>query len=97
VERNGIVLDLRTREVANRGQRARIHRDDGVKAVAALLRVMPALLDASRLASKAFGAAGQDGQIRLKGLVDNVNPVLARARLEIKTVPKIGYSLFDLG
>jgi len=97
VERNGIVLDLQTRQIANRGQRVRIHRDDGARLVAALLRVMPALLDTSRLVSKAFGAQTADGPARLRDLVDDVNPVLRAARLEVRTVPKMGCTLFDLG
>jgi hypothetical protein len=97
VERNGIVLDLRTRQIANRGQRVRIHRDDGARLVAALLRVMPAMLDTSRLVAKAFGVLTADGPARLRDLVDDVNPVLRAARLEVRTVPKMGCTLFDLG
>jgi len=97
VTRNGVVLDLATRELRHRGKMVRVHRDDGARLVAALLRVMPALLDASRLAAKAFPKEGPaDGPQRIKLLIDDVNPVLRTAQLEIRTM-KVGSMLAVLG
>lgn len=95
VERNGIKLDLLTRELTHRGMTIRVHRDDGVKLVAALARVMPAMLDKDNLARKAFGA-GRGAEL-LTELIQDLNPVLRRAQLEVRPVGRIGNMLADLG
>lgn len=95
VRRNGIEVDLQTGTLTHRNTTVRIPKTDGVRMVAALLRVMPALLDPTRLASKTFPEA--PSQERLRDLIAFLAPVLATARLEIKAVGKVGFSLFDLG
>lgn len=96
VKRNGVTLDLLTREVIHRGKVAKIHRDDGVRLVAALATVMPALLITDRLVLKAFCRPLQDGRCRLQELITDVNPVLRLVGLEIKDVPKLGSTLAAL-
>lgn len=97
IRRNGVVLDMLTGVVLNRGKRSIVLQPDARRLVAALLNVMPALLDFDRLAKKAFGAVTPDSRDLLRGLVDDVNSSLRLAQLEIRTVPKMGNTLFDLG
>jgi hypothetical protein len=97
VRRNGVVLDLATRDLTHRGKTVKVRRDDGARMVAALIKVMPALLDQDRLAAKAFPKDNaRDGRQRIKLLIDDVNPVLRAAKLEIRTM-KVGSMLADLG
>lgn len=95
VERNGVRLDLAARTVRHRGKTAWID-DDSIRLVAALARVMPAILDGGRLASKVFGTTA-DAPIRLKALVERLNPVLGVVKLQTRPVSKMGYMLADLG
>ncbi len=96
VRRNGVEFDLQTYELKHRGKSVRVPRDDSAALVAALVRVMPSMLDFSRLA-KMIGATGVDATAQVRNVVEDVNPVLRRARLEIKTIPKMGHTLYDLG
>lgn len=95
VERNGVILDLLDRTLQHR-QASTTLTDDGVRMVAMLARVMPAFLPTDRLASKVFGAHA-DAQIRLRGLVESLNPVLRTTKLEVREISKMGYMLADLG
>jgi hypothetical protein len=96
VHRNGVVLDLKDRTVQHRGRTVTI-ASEGIKMIASLARVMPSIMDAAVLARQTFGGAVRDPKFRIKSLVDKLNPILADARLEIKTVPNMGNTLFDLG
>lgn len=96
---NGIAIDLATRHLTHRGKQVRIHRDDGVRLIVALLRVMPAALGDDRLAAKAFGkdqphAIDRTGVLRM--LITDINPVLRVARLEVRAVGRIGWMLADM-
>lgn len=79
---NGIEIDLRSRELTHRGQTVRIHRDDGVRLVAGLARVMPAMLDTSRIAKSIYGVV-PDGKQQVRLLAEDLAPVLARAKLDL--------------
>lgn len=94
VVRNGVTLDLLDRTVFHRGVTVTLS-DDGLRLVAMLARVMPAFLPTDRLADKVFGVKA-DSHIWLKGLVGFLNPILQRARLEVRAIPKMGYMLADL-
>lgn len=97
VARNGVRLELRSRTLSHRGRAILIPGLEEARLVAALLRVMPALLDHDRLASKAFPKENaRDGRARVKFLIDDVNVVLRAAKLEIRTM-KVGSMLADLG
>lgn len=97
VARNGVRLELRSRTLSHRGRAILIPGLEEARIVAALLRVMPALLDHDRLASKAFPKENaRDGRQRVKFLIDDVNVVLRAAKLEIRTM-KVGSMLADLG
>lgn len=85
---NGITLDLMTRELEHRGMKARIHRDEGVRLVAALARITPALLTEDRAATKAFGGPQRDYRQMLRSLEEDIRPILTATGLEIKFVPK---------
>lgn len=97
VERNGVRVDLDARKLTHRGRTIVIQSEEEIGVVAALTRVMPAMLDASRLVKVAFGSVGFDSPGRLHLLIAAINPVLRKACLEIKTFPKMGSMLFDLG
>jgi hypothetical protein len=96
VRRNGVTFDLQTYELTHRGHTVRVRHDDGTPLVAALARVMPAMLGFDRLA-KVIGVKGMDAPAQVRNIVEDINPVLRRARLEIKTIPKMGHTLYDLG
>jgi len=91
---NGVTIDLRDRRVLHRMSEV-VVSDDGVRMVAALARVKPALLPAETLAKKTFGKVAE-AEFNVRGLVLRLNPVLAGARLEVRTVGKMGYMLADL-
>lgn len=94
---NGVEIDLRTRELRHRG-RAVVLTDPGVRLLAALARPMPALVITGRLVPRVFpGCLPSDGPGLLRDLVERVNPLLRGALLEIKTIPKMGHALADLG
>ncbi len=93
--RNGIVVDLDAAKVAHRGGVAYL-TDDGTALVAALVKVMPSMLPYDNLAAKVFGRDA-DARLKVSRLVDRVNPLLGKARLEIKTAPKMGNVMADLG
>lgn len=92
---NEVHIDLRTRRVSHRGGQA-VLPDDGVKLLAALARVMPALLGIDQLAQKTFGSTKEAG-FKLRSLADRINPGLGRAKLEVRAIPKMGFMLADLG
>ena len=97
VRRNGVTIDLRDRTLHHRGSKLALRDDDGIRLVAALARVMPAILDPDRLAMKTFQRRLSDPADHLGQLIAKLNPQLRAARLEIRTVPKIGNTLFDMG
>ena len=78
------------------GSRAVWIGTDGTRLVTALARVRPALLGIDRLISKTFGGNVSDGAVRLKTLIENVNPRLKGIGLEIRIVHKIGCVLADV-
>lgn len=94
VEWNGIKIDLKERKVS-RGDRETVIRDDAIRLVAALARVMPAFLPDDILAKKVFGRAAA-GEL-LRDVILAANPALAAAGLEVRQVPKMGHMLADLG
>jgi hypothetical protein len=96
VNRNGVVLDLRDRRITHRGLSTKLP-DDGIRLVASLARVMPSIMDTGVLARQAFNRIVHDPKGMVRTLVDELNPTLRGVRLEIKTVPNIGHTLFDLG
>ena len=95
VARNGIQLDLETGELTNRGHNINVGCKEGMWLVAALLRVMPSMLEFSRLERSVYGRAAVDGSGTIRALADHMNGILANASLEIKVVPKMGCTLFD--
>ena len=95
ISRNGIIIDFSQSYIVNRGRGVHLS-DDVLELLAALLAVMPSLLDGKRLASKVFGSH-PDGPIFLHGLIDQTNPALASVNLEIRTVKNIGHCLADTG
>lgn len=97
VRRNGVTIDLRDRTLHHRGSKLALPDDDGIRLVAALARVMPAILDPERLAVKTFQRRVGDPTGHLAPVIARLNEQLRHARLEIKTVPKIGNTLFDMG
>src|SRR5581483_4814145 len=94
IVRNGVTLWPGGRLV-HRGAEVRLGPEEA-NFVTMLLRVMPAILGGDRIAAKVYPgrSAGQD---LLRGLLPDLQATLARARLTIKVVTKIGYTLFDLG
>lgn len=96
IRRNGITL-WPDGTLEHRGERVRLHRDDGTQLVTLLLRVMPSILGPDRVVPKVFGLNVSDAKARLSRLIEDIAPVLRAARLEIKTVQNIGNTLFDLG
>lgn len=93
----GVEIRPATQEVRHRGLSVRLGHD-ALILVTALARVMPSLADPGRLEAKVFeGHRSALDSVRLKLLIEETNPALRGARLEIKTVAKIGHSLFDLG
>ena len=96
VSRNGVVLDLRDRRITHRGLTTKLP-DEGIRLVASLARVMPSIMDPGVLARQAFGRPVHDPKSEVRMLTDRLNPLLRGVRLEIKTVPNIGNTLFDLG
>lgn len=94
VDLNGVQLDLMSRFVFHRGVGVGLP-DAGIKLIAALARVKPALLDDSAVAKKVFGRIDQTESLR--DLVAQVNPMLLGTQLEVRTVGKMGLMLADLG
>ena len=90
-----MVVDLAAMTVSHRRGIVTLD-DDGARLIGELVKVMPSLLEKTALARKLFGNDAS-GTLWLSQLVDRVNPLLVRARLEVKTIPKMGYSLYDLG
>jgi hypothetical protein len=97
IERNGVRIDLLTRELTHRARTIRVPSDDGIRLVATLARVMPALLDEARVIRSVFGSLPADGGHRLRDLVKAEAPALADVLLEVKFLAKIGVRLNDLG
>lgn len=97
VNRNGVMLDLKERKITHRGLTVLVPDDDGIRLVASLARVMPSIMDPLILSRQAFGRVIQDPKYQVKALADRLNPLIASAKLEIKTVPNMGHTLFDLG
>ena len=95
VIRNGVVVDFEELSVSHRHGTVTL-ADDGARLIGELAKVMPSLLEKNALARKLFGTDAS-GTLWLSQLVDRINPLLVRARLEVKTIPKMGYSLYDLG
>jgi hypothetical protein len=95
VRRNGVVVDLFDSVLTCRGVSVDLVGDE-MPMVAALARVMPSLLDFSHLERKAFGKITMNGPSRLRLLADQANVGLARAGLQIKTMPKMGMTLSEL-
>jgi hypothetical protein len=96
LSRNGVVLDLEDGALTHRGKTVRLGRAEWRALVAALLGVMPSILDAKRLEAKVYPRA-LDAGILLRGLIAEVNPVLRAARLDVVMVGKVGHVLRDLG
>lgn len=80
-----------------RGKAITINRKPDAQAVLALARVMPAMLDFSRVERAAYGKVDGDTPGLRSVLVERVNAVLRQVGLEIKTIPKMGHTLYDLG
>lgn len=95
VARNGIKVDLGRLKIS-KGSRSYSMDDEQTALMATLLRVMPALLPADRIAPKVFGYADTDSSYRLGVIVDRLNPSLSNIGLKIRSVPKIGFALGDL-
>lgn len=94
-EKGGVLFKFSASTIKHRGVAIAL-TEHGFKLVEALTRVLPAMLPYEVTARKVFGSA-EDARTRVDRLVNEVNPLLAPARLEIKTVPKMGNTLFDLG
>lgn len=97
IVRNGVTLDLMHRIITHRGSSVTIHDDDAVRLVACLARVMPGLLDEKRVIGTVLGNQTTDGGSTMKRIVASLEQPLAKVRLEIRTVPKIGLRLHDQG
>jgi hypothetical protein len=97
VERNGIKIDVKTGELTYRNRSLIIPHGDRLSLVTMLTRVAPAMLDHSRVIAKVLGVGTEDGHALLRDLIADVNPGLKRAGLEIRSVPKAGVTLADLG
>ncbi len=94
---NGVVLDPGTGELRHRGETIRLPRpEESVPMMQALGRVMPGMMDHLRLANVVFGKHA-DSPVWLGQLIDDVNAAMARARLRIRKIPKVGDILEDLG
>lgn len=91
VVRNGITI---AGETLTRGDAAvKIERLQAAL-LGQLLKVMPALLPFDRLAAKVY-PGNRDGADLVRHLAEGVNPLLTPVRLTVKTVPKMGLTLFD--
>lgn len=97
IVRNGVTLDLMHRIITHRGSSVTIRDDDAVRLVACLARVMPGLLDEKRVIGTVLGNQTIDGGSTMKRIVASLEQPLAKVRLEIRTVPKIGLRLHDQG
>ncbi len=97
-QRNGVVVDLGTRRVAFRGKDVYLGDESAIRLVASLCRVMPAMLDHSRLVTHAFGSAAVlNGAERLSLVIDAVNSDLRPIGLEVRRHGRMGCNLYDLG
>lgn len=90
VVRDGIVLNIARRQVVKGGSRVNLTEEE-TAAVAALMRVMPAILPSARIAAKAFGHQ-QDANYLVKALVDGLDPRLRAIGLAVREVPKMGFT-----
>lgn len=94
VARNGVAVDLTAGTVSHRGGTVLVPY--AAELVAALVRVMPELMDHRRLAVGLFGNHDLAGA-RLRDVIAEVSLPLCSIRLQIKTIKGIGHSLYDLG
>jgi hypothetical protein len=95
--RNGVTLDLMNRIVTHRGRSVVIPDDNCIRLVACLARGMPGLIDEKRALQNTLGSLPADGSLIMKRLITTLEPSLAKVRLEIRTLPKIGLRLHDQG
>lgn len=91
---SGVTVDPAKGTVEARGTTVQFDRET-VMMIAALVRVMPALLGIDRIATKVWGENTPAARYRIPELVERANPALERLRLKIRLQPKIGYSISD--
>jgi hypothetical protein len=95
--RNGVAVNPMTLEVKHGGVAVRLASINAARLVTALAAVMPSMLDFDRLARRVFQRTSDNPQFELAQLIAEDADVLRRAGLEVKIVPKMGCTLFDLG
>lgn len=93
---NGISIDATAKALSHRGREVEIPMD-GLLLVAALARGMPGWIPPEIVAKKVWKKPLPDLPGHVAQLAARTNPKIEAVRLQIKTVPKMGYMLADLG
>lgn len=91
-EKNGVRVDFAASTVRRGRLKARVSID-AARLVAFLLRVTPAFLEGDAVATKVWGRAGPDANLRLRALADEANAATAKLGMEIKQVMKTGWMI----
>lgn len=91
-EKNGVRVDFAALTV-RRGRLEAPVSIDAARLVARLLRVTPAFLEGDAVATKVWGRAGPDANLRLRALSDEANAAISKLRIEIKQVMKTGWMI----
>lgn len=89
--RDGVRLDLRRQRIVHQGNAIELSKVE-TGALAALIKVMPAILPNDHIAQKAFGEKS-DAAFRVKKLAQALEPRLAAINLKLREVPKMGFAL----
>lgn len=89
----GVTVDQKTRTVGAYGKSVQFDIDEVVKMIAALVRVMPALLPNDRISKAIWGEHRANMGYVLPGLAADANRGLEMIGLRIRNMPKAGYSI----
>lgn len=92
VEKSGVRVDFASSKVSRAGSEVSV-TGDAARLVAVLVRVAPSFLEGDDVASRVFGRAGLDANLRLKAVADEANRAIAALDLEIKQVMKTGWMI----
>jgi hypothetical protein len=91
IERDGVRLDLKRRRIVRKGLIVELN-DEETAALAALVKVMPAILTNDHIAQKTFGDT-RDAAYRVHALIAALQPRLNVIGLKLREVPKMGFAL----
>jgi hypothetical protein len=91
IERDGVHLDLKRRRIVRKGAIVELN-DEETAVLAALLKVMPAILTNDHIAQKAFDDT-RDAVYRVRSLASALQPRLGAIGLKLREIPKMGFAL----